>query len=59
MPISTPKFKFYEANVLGIVFEELAIKLKKLKEKVCTFKLIIFNVLKRLRKPEIPHVFKV
>ncbi|XP_057429681.1 endoribonuclease Dicer homolog 2-like isoform X2 [Lotus japonicus] len=32
MPISTPKFKFYEANALGIVFEELAIKLKKLKE---------------------------
>jgi len=43
MPTSTPKFKFYQGNgVQSVLFEELAFKLKMLKEQVCTFKDISF-----------------
>jgi len=43
IPTSTPKFKFYSNNgIQFVLFEELASKLKMLKEQVCTFKDISF-----------------
>jgi len=39
IPTSTPKLKFYNDNGIQVVlFEEIASKLKVLKEQVCTFK---------------------
>ena len=43
IPTSTPKFKFYQGNeVQSVLFEDLAFKLKMLKEQVCTYKDISF-----------------
>ena len=39
IPTSTPKLKFYNDNgIQFVLFEEIASKLKMLKEQVCTFK---------------------
>jgi len=43
IPSSTPKFKFYrDSGSQFALFEDLASKLKMLKEQVCTFKDISF-----------------
>jgi len=53
IPTSTPKLKFYNDNGIQVVlFEEIASKLKMLKEQVCTFKDIsVFETFMKNKNP--------
>jgi len=45
IPTSTPKFQFYNENVISYVqFAELANKLSSLKQQVCTYKWMIVHI---------------
>jgi len=57
IPTSTPKLKFYnDDEIQFVLFEEIASKLKMLKEQVCTFKdisvfEIYFETFKKNKNP--------